>query len=217
MILLRQKRYSEESDEEKKYRKKVKARKKQKEGMNVLNSVVAGTGLTGAYIANDIAKDTARSNIHLKVLDKEHKALRRYDDRLSKFDEALKPTLEAWDKHHEKRMNEYQRAATSQGVPFSERFQYNVGENMRHLHEKHTWEHEQCEKAREIANRMLEKEQSDARLAGERLYKKQAKKINKKTAIIAGGIAVPAIALGIVKRRKRDKALAAKNPKNKEK
>jgi len=217
MIILRQKRYSEESDEEKKYRKKVKARKKQKEGMNVLNSVVAGTGLTGAYIANDITKDTAKSNIHLKVLDKEHKALRRKYDRLNKFDKALEPTLEAWDKHHQKRMNEYQNAATSQGIPFSERFQYNLGENMRHISEKHAWENEQREKAKEIANKLLEKEQSDARLAGEKLYKKQAKKINKRTALIAGGIAVPAITIGAVKRRKRDKALAAKNPKNKEK
>ena len=217
MIILRQKRYSEESDEEKKYRKKVKARKKQKEGMNVLNSVVAGTGLAGAIGVNEAIKEDTKYRIGRKVSHKEYEATKRKYDRLSKFDEALKPTLEAWDKHHEKRMNEYRKAAAEQGIPFGHRLQYELGESIKHSNETLDWSREQRKKAREIADRLLEKEQSDAKLAGDRLYKKTAKKVNKRTALITGGIAAPAIALGIAKRRKRDKDLTAKNPKNKEK
>ncbi len=197
----REKRYSM-SDEEKQYNKEVKSRKTQKKGLNAINGLMAGTVAGGLALGNSVAKDDVEHKIKMKVLDKHDKHFKKYIKRKKAVSAELDKVGKEFDKKFEEKIKD---------LPEFHKFIERLGYNS----DKFNWILNNETKANNILKKALEKEDSDTILAADRIYKKAKKKINKKTALIGAGVVIPSVTYGTIRRHKKDKALAAKDPNKK--
>lgn len=203
----KEKSFADLEKEEERLQKKEKVRKQNKKVMNVANGIVAGTiggsGLATAYLLKEDVKTGIKNKLIDKNLEDKIISSGRQIDRLHKLSDAL-----------DKRKNdinvkkaEVLKKLGEKGVPGRIRKLIDI-----FISTKAAKEDDAAFKKgyREISNRekdWLEKQTSDHILAADKLYKKKAKKINKRTALITAGVTAPFVVSGLIKRHKTDKKL----------
>lgn len=203
----KEKSFADLEKEEERLKKKERVRKNNKKAINVANGLVAGTIGGTALAAGGIAKDELRSKITNLKIKKDINDIGRQADRMQKgFDknsEALNKFKEEVQKRKAKVLEELEKKGASK------KQLRDIGDliDLKETVERLKFITKGSNNVIEEAEKWKDKQHNDHILAADKLYKKKAKKINKRTALITAGVTAPFVAAGLVKRYKTDKKL----------